>query len=288
MWANVTRQCTLRVQSHVPWPDGIMVPEDKATSTRAEIWRMSELEAKGRVFRESGRRKCNPETKAFMRMSSKAAFSVMTRAIWANSVAKRSEEKTVAEGVVGCTNINIGKERNGLDMSILVHHMAGHVRAPLENGLTLDTTKIDSLLRVILDDLNDQEAVGSEKMGICTKKEWWSKISRTYTMTCSGSLLNSKRLFYSERVLLKECLDERKTILEGLVLELFTPVKRSSMHFNQSPTVTIPAVGLMCSLSQPCHRTNSSDSSLKDWCRSHPIPEVTSQLGVWVLKKNIP
>jgi hypothetical protein len=82
-----------------------------------------------------------------------------------------SEEKTVgvAESVLGSTNIDVGEERESLDMAVLVHSVVGHVHIPLADSLTLDTTEMDGfLLRVVLDDLDHRKSIDGKQMGIGT------------------------------------------------------------------------------------------------------------------------
>jgi hypothetical protein len=75
----------------------------------------------------------------------------------------------MAESIFGGANINVGEEREGLDMAILVRGVVGHVHIPLADSLALDTTEMDGLLlRVVLDDLDDRKSVDGEQMGVGT------------------------------------------------------------------------------------------------------------------------
>ena len=79
------------------------------------------------------------------------------------------EEKTIgiAEGVLGVRTLMSAKEREGLDVAILVHRVIGHIHISLVDSLTLDTTEMDGLLlRIILDNLDDRESVDSKQMGV--------------------------------------------------------------------------------------------------------------------------
>jgi hypothetical protein len=69
-----------------------------------------------------------------------------------------SEEKTcgMAEGVLGRSNIDIAKERESLDVGVLVHGVVGHIHVLLADCLTFDASKMNSLLLgVVFDDFND-------------------------------------------------------------------------------------------------------------------------------------
>ena len=52
----------------------------------------------------------------------------------------------MAESVFGGVNINVGEERESLDMAVLVHGVVHHAHIPLVDSLALDTTKMDGLL----------------------------------------------------------------------------------------------------------------------------------------------
>ena len=80
---------------------------------------------------------------------------------------REKEAIGVAEGVALGANVDIAEERKRLDVAVLVHRVVGHVHVTLANGLTLDTTEVDGLLlRVVLDDLDDGEAVHSSQVSI--------------------------------------------------------------------------------------------------------------------------
>jgi hypothetical protein len=69
----------------------------------------------------------------------------------------------MAKRVLGCSGIDIAKEWECFDLPVLVHSIVGHVYISLTNCLTLDTTKVDSLLHgIILDDFDEGEAVHGE------------------------------------------------------------------------------------------------------------------------------
>jgi hypothetical protein len=81
----------------------------------------------------------------------------------------RGKQKTIgeAERIVLGPDIDVGKERERLNVPIAVHRVIHHVHVTLANGLTLYTTEVHSLLfRVILDYLDDGEAICHEQMGI--------------------------------------------------------------------------------------------------------------------------
>ena len=66
----------------------------------------------------------------------------------------------MAEGVLGGADVDVGEERESLDVAVLVGGVVGHVHVALADSLPLDATEVNGLLlRVVLDDLNDGESV---------------------------------------------------------------------------------------------------------------------------------
>ena len=79
------------------------------------------------------------------------------------------KEKTVgvAESILEGAEVDVGEERKRLDIVVLVHGVVGHVHVSLTDGLALDTTRVDGLLLwVVLDDLDDLEAVDGEQVSV--------------------------------------------------------------------------------------------------------------------------
>jgi hypothetical protein len=74
----------------------------------------------------------------------------------------------VAKGIEHSPDVNIGKERESLNVAVLVHRVVGHLHVSLTNGLALDAAEMNGLgLRVVLDYIDYREAVDHEKVLIC-------------------------------------------------------------------------------------------------------------------------
>ena len=81
------------------------------------------------------------------------------------------EQETIrmAESIFVHPDVNISKERKGLDMVVLVHGIVGHMHVMLMDSQSLDTTKVDCLLLgVVLDNFKDREAVDGMEMLVDT------------------------------------------------------------------------------------------------------------------------
>lgn len=77
------------------------------------------------------------------------------------------EAAGVAEHVLWSADTDAGEERERLGIAILVHGVVGHVHVVLANDWSLDTTEVDCLcLRVLLDVLDEREAVDGEQMSV--------------------------------------------------------------------------------------------------------------------------
>lgn len=86
------------------------------------------------------------------------------------------EEKTtrMAGSITLSVIVDVAEEWESLrlDIAVLVHCTVGYVYVTLLDGLVLDTAEVDSLLlRVILDDFRDREAVDGSEMLVCCSRE---------------------------------------------------------------------------------------------------------------------
>ena len=73
----------------------------------------------------------------------------------------------MAEGVLDSMEVDVGEEMEGFDEGAQVHGVVRHVPVTLTKGPTLDTTKANGLfLRAVLNDLEEEEAVGGEAVGV--------------------------------------------------------------------------------------------------------------------------
>ena len=55
-----------------------------------------------------------------------------------------------------------------IDVPILIHRIVGHRHVTLTDLLALDTTEVDLLLRVVLNDIGDRETIDGQKVGDIT------------------------------------------------------------------------------------------------------------------------
>ena len=84
-----------------------------------------------------------------------------------SELGREQETIRVAEGVALRTDVDVAEQGERLDVTLLVHRVVGHVHVTLANSLTLDTTEVDGLLlRVVLHDLDDGEAVDCRQVGV--------------------------------------------------------------------------------------------------------------------------
>ena len=69
--------------------------------------------------------------------------------------------------VLRCARVDVREERQRLHIPILVHRIVAHIHVPLPDRLALDTAEVNRLLLgVVLDDVDDGEAVDGKQMRV--------------------------------------------------------------------------------------------------------------------------